>query len=65
MKPEGRRNALVGAAAYVLAWIALSFLASSLVEGMPNLWWFGIPTGVVFYLILRRLGGFIGPGRRP
>lgn len=63
MRLEGRRNALVGAAAYVLAWAALSSLASSLVEGMPNLWWLGIPTGAVFYLLLRRFGGVVGRRR--
>ncbi len=63
MRPEGRRNALVGAASFALAWILVSFVVSSLVEAMPNLWWFGIPGAAVFYLLARRFGGAIR--RRP
>jgi len=63
VKREGRRNALVGAAAYAVAWVLLSFAASSLVEGMPNLWWLAIPGAAVFYLLVRRFGGAIR--RRP
>ena len=63
MRPERRRNALVGAAAYAVAWVLLSFAASSFVDGMPNLWWFAIPGAVVFYLLVRKLGGAIR--RRP
>ena len=64
MRREGRRNALVGAAAYAVAWVLLSFVASSLVEGMPNLWWLGIPGAAVFYLLVRRFGGAVGRGGR-
>lgn len=63
MRPESRRNALVGAAAYTVAWVLLSFVASSLVEGLPNLWWLGLPGAAVFYLLVRRFGGVIR--RRP
>ena len=63
MRPEGRRNALVGAGAYAVAWVLLSFAASSLVDGMPNLWWFAIPGAAVFYLLVRKFGGAIR--RRP
>ena len=59
MSPEGRRDALVGAAGFALAWILLSFLASSLVEGLPNIWWLGLPGAVVVYLLARRFGGVI------
>ena len=64
MRREGRRNALVGAAAYLVAWTLLSFAASSLVNGLPNLWWLGIPGAAVFYLLVRRFGGAVGRGRR-
>lgn len=63
MRPEARRNALVGAAGYVVVWVALSILAASLVEGMPNLWWFGVPGGAVVYLLVRRFGGVIRQDR--
>ena len=63
MRPEGRRNAIVGAAAYVVAWVALSFASSSLVDGMPNLWWLAIPGAAVFYLLVRKFGGALR--RRP
>ncbi len=63
MRPEARRNALVGAVGFALVWVALSFLASSIVAEMPNLWWFGVPGGAVFYLLARRFGGLIWRGR--
>ena len=59
MRPESRRNAIVGAVGYALAWVSLSFLASSLVEGLPNIWWLSLPGAVVVYLLVRRFGGVI------
>ena len=59
MRRESRRNAIVGAAGFALAWVLLSFLASSLVEGLPNIWWLGLPGAVVVYLLVRRFGGVI------
>ena len=59
MSPESRRNAVVGAVGFALAWVLLSFLASSLVEGLPNIWWLGLPGAVVVYLLVRRFGGAI------
>lgn len=60
---EARRNALVGAAGFALAWVALSFAASSLLSEMPNLWLFAVPGAAVVYLLVRRFGGTIGGGR--
>jgi hypothetical protein len=59
VRPEGRRNAIVGAVGFALAWVLLSFVASSLVEGLPNVWWLGLPGAVVVYLLVRRFGGVI------
>jgi hypothetical protein len=59
VRPESRRNAVVGAVGFALAWVLLSFLASSLVEGLPNIWWLGLPGAVVVYLLVRRFGGAI------
>jgi len=59
VRPESRRNAVVGAVGYALAWVLLSFVASSLVEGLPNIWWLGLPGAAVVYLLVRRFGGVI------
>ena len=59
MRAESRRNAIVGAVGFALAWVLLSFLASSLVEGLPNIWWLGLPGAVAVYLLVRRFGGVI------
>jgi hypothetical protein len=59
VRPESRRNAVVGAVGFALAWVLLSSLASSLVEGLPNIWWLGLPSAVVVYLLVRRFGGAI------
>ena len=59
MRPESRRNAVVGAVGFALAWVLLSFLASSLVEGLPNIWWLGPPGALVVYLLVRKFGGVI------
>lgn len=59
MRPESRRNAIVGAVGFALAWVLLSFLASSLVEGLPNIWWLGLPGVVIVYLLVRKFGGVI------
>ena len=59
MRPESRRNAVVGAVGFALAWVLLSFLASSLVEGLPNIWWLGLLGAVVVYLLVRSFGGAI------
>ncbi|HKH75734.1 MAG TPA: hypothetical protein VKA51_02135 [Rubrobacteraceae bacterium] len=63
MRAESRHNALGGAIGFALAWVLLSFVASSLVEGLPNIWWLGVPGAVVVYLLVRRFGGVIR--RRP
>ena len=47
MRSESRRNALGGAIGFALAWVLLSFVASSLVEGLPNIWWLRLPGAVV------------------
>ncbi len=59
MRPESRRNAVVGAVGFALAWVLLSFLASSLVEGLPNIWWVSLPGAAIVYLLVRRFGGVI------
>ncbi len=59
MRPESRRNALGGAIGFALAWVLLSFVASSLVEGLPNIWWLSLPGAVIVYLLVRRFGGVI------
>jgi hypothetical protein len=59
MRAESRHNALGGAIGFALAWVLLSFVASSLVEGLPNIWWLGVPGAVVVYLLVRRFGGVI------
>ena len=59
MRPESRRNAIVEAVGFALAWVLLSFLASSLVQGLPNIWWLGLPGAVVVYLLVREFGGVI------
>jgi hypothetical protein len=59
VRPESRRNAIVGAVGFALAWVLLSFVASSLVEGLPNIWWLGLPGAGVVYLLVRRFGGVI------
>jgi hypothetical protein len=59
VRPESRRNAIVGAVGFALAWVLLSLVASSLVEGLPNIWWLGLPGAVVVYLLVRRFGGVI------
>ena len=59
MRHESRRNALGGAIGFALAWVLLSFVASSLVEGLPNIWWLGLPGAVIVYLLVRRFGGVI------
>ena len=64
MRHEGRRNALIGAAAYLVAWTLLSFVASSLVGGLPNPWWLAIPGAAIFYWLVGRFGGAIVRGRR-
>jgi hypothetical protein len=56
---ERRRNAIVGAVGFAVAWVLLSFVASSLVDGLPNIWWLGPPGAVVVYLLVRRFGGVI------
>jgi len=63
MRAESRHNALGGAIGFALAWVLLSFVASSLVEGLPNIWWLGVPGAVIVYLLVRRFGGVIR--RRP
>jgi hypothetical protein len=59
VRPESRRNAIVGAVGFAMAWVLLSLVASSLVEGLPNIWWLGLPGAVVVYLLVRRFGGVI------
>ncbi len=59
MRAESRHNALGGAIGFALAWVLLSFVASSLVEGLPNIWWVSLPGAVIVYLLVRRFGGVI------
>ena len=59
MRLESRRDVIFGAVGFAVAWVLLSFMAPSLVEVSPNIWWLVLPAAMVVYLLVRRFGGVI------